>query len=299
MVSQQLSTAPEIEATDNQEPDLKWTSVSLQDVLNNSDRLDATYFGIEGRLAREDLKQCKWEVVPLGAKFIEDAFYLGRFKRVYVDARYGEPFFLPSQMTELDPKPTKFISSATKIDLETARVKREQVLFTRSGTIGEVSYVSRTLEDKLLSDDVIRVETKEFPGYVYAYFKTEFGKSLVITSNYGAVVKHIEPDHLNDIPIPNAPRFLKEHIHDLIQKSFQLRDESNALMAEAQKILRGSLNLPDLDSMYMEERGRDGVDSLLSFSVPLSNLENRLDGSYHVPIVEVIESHVARSTADR
>ena len=292
MVSQPQSAAPEMDNLEVQESGLKWTSVSIQEVSGNDNRLEASYFGIAGRLAREDLKLCKWEIVPLGKAFIEQAFYLGRFRRIYVDKRDGEPFFLPSQMTEIDASPTRFISPATPVDLETTRVRKGQVLLTRSGTIGEVSYVSQTFENRLVSDDVIRVSVKEFPGYVYAYFKSEFGNYLVNTNNYGAVVKHIEPDHLDDIPIPNPSPFLKQHIHNLIQESFQLRDESNRLIAEAQAILRQSLELPHLDTIRMETGGRNEGKGVLSYSVPLNKLEDRLDGSYHVPLVDAIERHI-------
>ena len=181
----------------SKEKQLKWTSVNVQEVIDSDYRLDVITYGIEGRQARQNLAQCKWNVVHLGDKFIEDAFYLGRFKRIYVEEKDGVPFILPSQITEVYSKANKFISPATKVDIKSTRVERGQILLTRSGTIGVVSYVSKTLEDQSLSDDVIRIKTTEYSGYIYAYLKSRVGRLLVVTNNYGAVVKHIEPEHLN------------------------------------------------------------------------------------------------------
>ena len=171
MVTQPLQYLPEIEKVKSSL--FKWTSVSIQEIVEKDIRLEASVYGIQGRKAREDFKKNKWDIVPLGDEFILHAFYLGRFKRIYVEGNNGVPFILPSQITEVYPKPIKFISSTSNIDIESTRVKRGQVLLTRSGTVGVTSYVSKTLENLSLSDDVIRIETKEYPGYVYTYLKSK------------------------------------------------------------------------------------------------------------------------------
>ena len=184
------------------EKPIKWTSVNVQEVIDSDFRLKAGVYGIEARQIRTDLERCRWDIVHLGDKFIEDAFYLGRFKRTYVEEKVGIPFILPSQITEIYPKANKFIALTTNVDIESTRVEKGQVLLTRSGTIGAVSYVSKTLENQSLSDDVIRIKATEYSGYVYAYLKSKVGRLLIETNNYGAVIEHIEPQHLNHIPIP-------------------------------------------------------------------------------------------------
>ena len=230
MVAQPYFSSRTTEDQEIRSPEFRWTNVNLQEVVETNYRLEAVVYGTEGRQARQDLAQCKWEIVRLGDKLIEEAFYLGRFKRIYVEKKNGVPFILPSQMTEVYPRASKFISPTTNIDIENTRVKRGQVLLTRSGTIGVVSYVSKTLENQSLSDDVIRIKATEYSGYVYTYLKSKIGRLLVETNNYGAVIKHIEPEHLNAIPIPNPPAALKQEIHNLIEESFNLRDESNELL---------------------------------------------------------------------
>ena len=278
----------------SKERQLKWTSVNVQEVINSDYRLDVIIYGIEGRQARQNLAQCKWDVAHLGDKFIEDAFYLGRFKRIYVEEKDGVPFILPSQITEVYPKADKFISPATKVNIEDTRVERGQILLTRSGTIGIVSYVSKTLENQSLSDDVIRIKTTEYFGYVYAYLKSRIGRLLVVTNNYGAVVKHIEPEHLNAIPIPNPPPVLKQEIHNLIEESLKLRDESNELLDTAQVLLKEALELPSIEVLHEQTEQFNKTAGVLNYSVPLSEGFDRLDGSYYVPIVGVIEEHISK-----
>lgn len=280
------------------EKPLMWTSVDVQEVIDSGFRLDTGVYGIEGRHARQDLAQCKWDIVCLGDDFIKEAFYLGRFKRIYVEKKNGIPFILPSQMTELSPKATKFLSPATNIDIESTKVKKGQVLLTRSGTIGIASYVSKTLENQSLSDDVIRIEVKEYSGYIYTYLKSRIGRLLVETNNYGAVIKHIEPVHLNSVQIPNPSAKLKQAIHNLVEESFKLRDESNELMDAAQDMLKKALQLPSIEILHEQAEQFDVTTDVLNYSVPLSEIANRLDGSYHVPVVDVIEQHIVRTAKE-
>ena len=280
------------------EKPIKWTSVNVQEVIDSDFRLKAGVYGIEARQVRKDLERSKWDIVHLGDKFIEDAFYLGRFKRTYVAEKVGIPFILPSQITEIYPKANKFIASTTNIDIESTRVEKGQVLLTRSGTIGVVSYVSKTLENQSLSDDVIRIKASEYSGYVYTYLKSRIGRLLVETNNYGAVIEHIEPEHLDHIPIPNPPPILKQEIHDLIEESFKLRDTSNELMDTAQALLKTALQLPSIETLQKHAEQFDKTAGVLNYSVPASEVIDRLDGSYYVPIVKAIEQHIAKTAKE-
>ena len=158
------------EINTNDAPCIVWMSVRLQEVVEMEHRFEGKFYGSRGRQARRDLERCKWPVVRFDDEFVRNAFYLGRFKRIYVDEGSGVPFLLPSQMNDIYPKAVKFISPKTNIDIDSTRVKYGQVLLTRSGTIGVVSYVTRTLENQSLSDDVIRIESKGLLGLYLRIF---------------------------------------------------------------------------------------------------------------------------------
>lgn len=225
--------------------------------------------------------------VPL--KDLASSYVCGRFKRVWVK-KSDMPIYQPSAITELRPKPDGYISKQTATDIDALRVHAGQVLLTCSGTIGKVSFVSKTLDGKIFSHDLLRITPQKFfdAGYIYAYLKSSVGQRLLLTNRYGAVIEHIEPEHLADIPLPDAPEDHKRKIHGLIIRSYELRDESNALLDEAEGLLIDALNLPPLDDFRNEK----------IFSVKLSNLRGRLDASFHAPLIERIVAHLQAHAAE-
>ncbi len=275
---------------------LKWCSVSLSDVISRGKRLEASFFGVEAKQAHNIITNGKYACVPLLGEngVIEKAYYPGRFKRIYCGKENGEAFFLPSQMTDLYPKAEKYISKLTKCDISELKLKANTLLLTRSGTIGTISLVSKTTEGKVYSDDVIRVTFKNIIdlGYSYAFLKSKIGNKVLQTNGYGSVIAHLEPEHLQETYIPNAPYEIKEKIHNFIMKSFMLRDESNKLIDQATALLIDELKLPPINKF--EQNNIKNLETVNAFSVKLSNTENRADASYHLPVVNAIIKHLKK-----
>ena len=282
------------------ETPLKWCSVSLSDVIKRDKRLEASVFDVEAKQAWSQVMNGKYHYLLLGGKdgLIESAYYPGRFKRIYCRRGIGEPFFLPSQMTDIYPKPDKFISALTKCDMQELRLKENTLLLTRSGTIGTVSMSSKTTIGTVFSDDVIRVNFKnqEDLGYTYAFLKSHIGNLILTTNGYGSVITHLEPEHLASIPIPNAPESIKRRINDLIVESYNLRDESNDLIDEATALLIKELNLPPIEEFEVNDFKKNAP--VETFNVKLSNLSGRADASYHLPIVDAIIEHLKQNAEE-
>ena len=279
---------------------LKWCSVALSEVITREKRLEASVFDVAAKQARDVIQHGKYLAISIGGKngLIKEAFYPGRFKRIYCDYNVGFPFYLPSQMTDIYPKAEKNISALTKCNFSELKLKSNTLLLTRSGTIGTVSIVSKTLEGCIFSDDVIRVTFKNDIdlGYVYTYLKSKIGSIMLTTNRYGSVIEHIEPEHLTSIPIPNAPEVLKRKIHALIVQSYALRDQSNELIDEATQLLVSELKFPDIHEFELNLLDKNSkVDA---FSVRLSHLNGRFDASYHVPIVNAIIEHMKQYAAE-
>ena len=285
-----------IEIIDLPKDDISWSSVSLSEVINKGKRFDAQVFDVESKHIRDVLNNGKYPLVQLDGDegLIEDSFYPGRFKRIYCEKGEGIEFYLPSQMTDIYPEPNKWISKLTKASIEKLRLELGTLLLTRSGTIGNVTIVSKTLKNKVFSDDVIRTSfrNEEDLGYVYTYLKSEYGNNILKTNSYGSVITHIEPEHLKEMLIPNAPFIIKKKIHDLIMDSYANRDESNRLIDEATKIMIEELELPPIDDLKKEAFSYSK--EINSFSTKLSDLDGRLEGSYHIPLIEVIEKYISK-----
>lgn len=276
---------------------LQYTSVSLSEIQYNKLRLEASAFNLNAKAAKYKVEHCLYGYVHLWGEngLVKDAFVRNRFKRIYVEKAEGIPFYQPSSITEIFPKPVKYISERTNVNIEALRVKKGMLLMTVSGTIGKCSIVSDSLENKVFSHDLLRlIGRKDYDtGYIYAFFSTAVGQQILQTNNYGAVIKHIEPEHLKNIIIPDAPESIKKDIHGLIITSFHLREQSNDLIENAEKILYQELHLPpieDLKPMYF-----DKTVELRNYTTRLSHLDLRLDCSYHLPLIKQIETCIRKS----
>ena len=279
---------------------LKYGSVSIAQMVSNGHRYDASAYNIEAMNALREVKRNKYGYVNLLGQdgFIKEAFVGSRFKRIYTENSCDIPFFLPSDIENVYPKASKYISSKTDTDIESLRVKANMLLMSVSGTIGKTAIVRNRLDNCVFSHDLLRVyfKGKYDLGYVYAFLNTEVGLLILQSNNYGAVIDHIEPEHLANVPIPNAPEELKKVIHSLVVESYDLRDKSNDLIEEAQDLLYKELQLPDINTIkgenYAENKG------FKNYVVKTSELNGRLDGSYHIPEVEEIIKVISKNAAE-
>lgn len=205
---------------------------------------------------------------------------------------------MPSDIENVYPKASKYISDKTDTDINALKVESNMLLMSVSGTIGKTAIVRRRLDSCVFSHDLLRIVFKnDFDlGYVYAFLNTETGLLILQSNNYGAVIDHIEPEHLANVPIPNAPEELKKIIHNLVVESYDLRDKSNDLIDEAQALLYRELQLPDINTIkgknYVENKG------FQNYVVKASQLNDRLDGSYHIPEVEEVIKVISKNAAE-
>lgn len=287
------------------ESPVKFCTVTLSDVIARGKRLEASVFDVAAKNAWSQIVKNKYGSTSLYGDngLIDNAYYPGwmqrsRLKRIWCEKGFGEGFYLPSQMTDINPVAEKYISRLADCDMDELRLKRNTLLLTRSGTIGNVAYVSRTLDGRVFSDDVIRISFKHGYdlGYVYAFLKSKTGNTLLKTNGYGSVITHIEPDHLEEILVPDAPVELRCRVNDLIVSSYELRDKSNDLINEATALLKKELQFPAIEefevSLYKKNANVD------TFNVKLSDMAGRVDASYHVPIVDAIVKHMKQYAAE-
>ncbi len=283
---------------EREERTLKHCTVTLSEVIARGKRLEASVFDVDAIQAYSILTHGKYPAVSLIGDDgpVRRAYHGARQKRHYVDPKEaGAVGFLgSSEMLDLRPMPQKFMIDGPKT--QDLRVKKGMVLISRSGTIGNVAYVGDTLSRFLVSEHAIRLECGPYPGYVYAFLKSETGKTVISSTKYGAVIQEIEPQHLATVPIPDAPVFWKEKIHDLVVRSYALRDESNVLLDQAQDLLVKELRLPKLAELLPRpKQKRADVDA---FSVRLSALSGRMDASYHTPAADAIVRFLKQSAEE-
>lgn len=283
------------------EDGLQWSSVRVQETVSQGFLLKAAAFGVEGRHARDLVHACKWKPRPVaGEDGFASAFNLARFKRIWVD-HSDYPIYQPGQITELNPKPSGYLSPITQTGIDALRVHTGQILMTcsgRSGSIGRTTYVSSTLENRIFSHDLIRIECNEpdTAGYLYAFLHTTTGRALIRSNEYGAMIPHIEPNHLEHVPVPNPPPILKKRIHDLVLHSYALRDESNRLLQQAEQQLYEALDLPPLRTLRAATL--DPKIGVRTTTVSAAQLSSRLDAGYHTPLVDAIVQRLRKAPVE-
>ncbi|MBZ0283494.1 MAG: restriction endonuclease subunit S [Anaerolineae bacterium] len=216
------------------------------------------------------------------------------FKRIHATKGKGVPFLTASEMYMFRPTPDTFLSR-TMAKLDELMVEPNTILLRRSGTVAIPLLASERLSKFALTDDAIRINSgKLYSGYLYAFLASWIGRSLVSKSQYGVTVKHLESAHILSVDCPLLPDDLQKEIHNLIFEAYQIRDHANNLLDEANDILYAELGLPNFDESivpYLPIPPRlsthlPEMPHPRAFSVKASELDERFDGSFHVPIAK-------------
>jgi len=257
--------------------------IESQWILEEDKRLNASYYGkdaVSARVIIGSLQQ-KGIAIKEAEELAEKIFWPGRFKRLLVSKDDGKPFLTPSEVMLFFPKARKFI---TAYPLEVL-IEKGWLLITRSGSVGRSLIATDLLAQHILSDDLIRVipKSREHTAYLYAYFNTWMGQAFLSKNQYGASIRHIEPRHVEAVPVPCIPN-LSQKVAREILKAHKLREAAQALLLQAQDLMHTSLQLPKI--------GKSEEMFTRCFEINASESNWRLDASYHVPIVKKINQHL-------
>jgi type I restriction enzyme M protein len=126
------------------------------------------------------------------------------------------------------------------------RAKEGEILITRSGTLGRVTIVGRSLRDVILSDDLIRiwVEDPKLRALVFAFLRSPGGQDQLRRNEYGTVQQHLEPSHVADVqlPLPDDHQHLKK-LMSTVASALEAFEESITMEAEADKQMLDLLRL--------------------------------------------------------
>ncbi|MBQ3693519.1 MAG: restriction endonuclease subunit S [Synergistaceae bacterium] len=249
-------------------------------------RLEAGAYNREAEDISSSIENGKYPAVRF--EEFANSYMFGRSVKL-MRSKSPYPFFQPSSVTDIKPQADGYLYSRKQSEIDELMIHEGQLLLSRSGTIGNVTYVSETLDGKYLSPDMIRIDCRDSDdaGYIYAYLKSSEGQKLLHSLEFGAVVKHINPEHLNDIPVPNAPKELRRRIHELVIKSYALRDESNSMIDEAEALMIRELELPPIDDMKHKY-------NTMTFTVNSADFLSsmRFEASFHSPLFNAIINHL-------
>ena len=198
------------------------------------------------------IQETSYNVLSLG-EITKAIFRLQRFSRVWANnPEAGHPYMAPTDVFYFKPlrerentekayvtKNKHSSRSSLKLaegsDIEELSLEGEKkffvksgwILVTCSGTVGRVMLVQESLEKYFLSHDIIRIVPKEdtFEGYLYAYLDSYLGQTLLKRDEYGGWTQHIEPSHVNSLPVILPPKEKQKRIHNKVLEAFKAREE--------------------------------------------------------------------------
>lgn len=255
-------------------------------------RLDCNPYmsgALEARETLKNLKAPKKLLKSLTAGHAGGIYNGPMFRRNYVESpEYGVPFITSGSMllADLSTLPLLRKKDAESRHLSYLRLKPGTTLISCSGTIGRMTYVRPDMARMWSSQDVLKVvpdESKIPPGYLYAFLSSKYGVPLVVSGTYGAIIQHIEPEHIASIDIPRLGPAVESLVHGKIQRAAELRDQAARTLATVANEFDGAF--PQLDF--------GAKPPLQISSILASATQKRLDAQFHNPLAERIRETLA------
>ena len=129
-------------------------------------------------------------------------------------------------------------------------VKKNDILVTGFGTIGDTRLVSKFQDGTSYANNVcrIRVRNGQFFGAIYAFMASKYGHAQLNKNASGSVVRYIEAPGIKKTLIPILPDSLKNDIDTQIQKSSRLREDAIDILMTADRLLKTKVGLRELTS---------------------------------------------------
>jgi len=252
-------------------------------------RMDARSYLTDGYGIRRRI-----EALPTTTTFGELAriWQPSRLKGYLVDEGYGLPFLSAGQVFESRPRPRKWLAGNTIPKLDERWVDENWLLMSRSGEVGHITAVYRHHLNKVITDDLLRVVPvdKETYGWLYAYLRTTLFRTQAVSSQYGHMIKHLEPEHVQAFPIPMPPEAIRQKVGRAAMAALALRREALVLQTEADRLYEETVN-PAKQPISANDWG----------SVPVYEAlhgRRRLNGAFFRPAVRDIETLVRNAGSE-
>jgi type I restriction enzyme S subunit len=176
-------------------------------------------------------------------------YHAGRESRQYVDdPEYGVPFLRSSDILLSDLSHLSYLSQKQVERNSNLTIHEGWSLITRSGTIGRMAYTRKDMDSFSCSEDVLRVvpnNEKIKPGYLFAYLSSRIGIHLIVSGTYGAIIQHIEPEHITNLPVPRLGK-IEDRAHELVQMAATLRVDAITQIKNATNQYLSAAGLQDI-----------------------------------------------------
>ncbi|HLL89080.1 MAG TPA: hypothetical protein VK324_07230 [Tepidisphaeraceae bacterium] len=261
-----------------------WASVRAASLWAGERRMDAESYLSSGfgiRLAIEG-KPAGWSRLGSQAR----AWAPPRIKTILVAPEHGVPYLNTSQAFEFRPSPRKWLALGKTLKGDARLVREGTVLVMASANVGRTTVAVKAHEGHVVSHHFMRVEPTNpaASGWTYAYLRSRQAQAMMSGSQYASVIRHIEPQHVESLPVPEVSEDVKARFAAKLARVIALRNEAHGLTLEAEAMYAAALGpLP----VPVAARG-------LGFTVRASALTSgrrRLEAAAHAPVVLDVRRH--------
>lgn len=208
---------------------MKTGYIRLNESTQGSLRIDPSFFLSEGVLVRSELQRSPYGLVTVG-DCASRVFYGNIFSRIWVkNSIHGVPYLAASDTTLSDLDTGCFLAKRQAEQLSYLRLKKDWILVTCSGTIGNVVYTHSDFEKYIVTHDLIRIvpsDVKILRGVLYAFLSSKYGYYQLTQSRYGGVVKHISDKYVESIEVPLFPVDLQQEIDSCVKEAAMYREKA-------------------------------------------------------------------------
>lgn len=227
----------------------------------------------------------------------------GRIKRLWVsDEQHGVRFLSSTDILKADLSDLQLISKQAVRANPKLLIKSGWTLITRAGTVGRMAFARTDMDGLACSEDVLRVvpDPKKIPpGYLYAYLSSKFGVPLVAGGTYGAIIQHIEPEHIASLPVPRFGAELESEAHQQIVEASDLRAKAQSLLNGATSRLLHQAKVEDYpparwhglgpDLAFSAKPGTNLILRALPYAPRFQRILSQLRATHYLPLGRICE----------
>jgi len=209
-----------------------------------------------------------------------------RLKGVLVPENHGTSFLAATQVFDLRPIPRKWLAEEKTSSANDRFVQEGTIFVTCSGTVGQSTIASESLNGILISHDILRCNANlpEDNGWIYAFLRTPQAKAMMVSAKYGQVIKHLEVEHLSALPIPTVDAATTAYFAHRVACVIARRNDAYRLTLEAEKLFEQALGI--FQENNQKKQG---------FSVKSSDFfsgRRRLEAATHSPQIKCIRRYL-------
>lgn len=263
--------------------------VSSTDAVSRKYRLDPSQYNAD---VEKIVRHCAKNNIGLKTLkdlgWIKETYLPNRFSRSYTgSSTLGTIMIGTSSMLDMKlPRDMRIFLSGMK-NAKDLYVEDNDILISRSGTVGTSTLCGSSYEGCVASDDCIRLRCDiDHVGFVAAYMKTKMGMTLLAKDSHGKVIKHLKPEDVQDLKIPLFDEIVIKEVNETMLKAKDAFDSARRSYEQVEILLEkylGKLVPPKFSNCSI---------------VPFGALQlTRLDPHMYDPYSNFVSHEIVRSTS--